>query len=76
MKYMIVVFTMLNSSGEFPDPSYGSGGRFNSMLECEGYLLERKMDKHTLRKNSDGHWVLYSNDGQFIWAESCVPVIG
>ena len=25
MKYMIIVYTMLNSSGEFPNPAFGIG---------------------------------------------------
>lgn len=72
---MIVVFTMLNSSGEFPNPNMGVGGYYNSLNECQGGLLQRKTDKHVLQKNTNGKYIIYSNDGKYIWAESCVPVL-
>ena len=74
-KHMIVVYTMLNSSGQFPNPSMGVGGYFNSYDECQGALLRRKTDKHVLRKDKYDNYIIYSNDGQFIWAESCVPIL-
>ena len=40
MKYMIIVYTMLNSSGEFPNPAFGIGGWLTQgvgALYGEGY---------------------------------------
>lgn len=74
-KHMIVVYTMLNSSGEFPNPSIGAAGFFYSYNECQGALLQRKTNKHVLRKDKYGNYIIYSNDGKYIWAESCVPVL-
>ena len=76
MKYMIIVYTMLNSSGEFPNPAFGIGGVFDSYAECQGGLLERQTQKHVMRKNDDNKHVLFSNDGEYIWVESCVPSLG
>ena len=76
MQYMIVVLTMLNNSGQFPDPTFGSGGLYNSREACMGRLLHRKGEHHTLKKNNRGEYVLYGSDGTYIWIESCVAVIG
>ena len=73
---MIIVYTMLNSSGEFPNPAFGIGGVFDSYAECQGGLLERQTQKHVMRKNDDNKHVLFSNDGEYIWVESCVPSLG
>jgi len=32
--------------------------------------------KHVMRKNDDNKHVLFSNDGEYIWVESCVPSLG
>ena len=45
MKYMIIVYTMLNSSGEFPNPAFGIGGVFDSYAECQGGLLRTSNPK-------------------------------
>ena len=74
MTYIIVVFTMLNSSGTFPNPAINFGGKFSSLTECHSGLMNRMTDKHTMRKNENCKLVIYSNDGNHIWAESCVPI--
>ena len=53
-------------------PSF-TGGKFSSLTECHSGLMNRMTDKHTMRKNENGELVIYSNDGNYIWAESCVP---
>ena len=41
MKYMIIVYTMLNSSGEFPNPAFGIGGWLTQGVGAPLYLDNR-----------------------------------
>ena len=47
MKYMIIVYTMLNSSGEFPNPAFGIGGVLTVMLNVRAAYWNVK-PKNTL----------------------------